>query len=300
MLQQYLSTIKNANTRRAYANDLGEFETWASVQGVELAQLGVRHLMSYREYLAEHRQPATVNRALASLRAYARWAAQHELVPAAVVAAAQAVDGLKLERKLPRLLTDAEFEALTCLPEAGTVLGARDLAFIRLLRFSGVRVSEAVGLSVEDVQFDAEGGQAMVFGKGAKHRVVVFDADTAAALRHYLRLRGSPARGPLFTNHAGQRVTDRWMREQLADYGERIGRPDLHPHLLRHAFATWLLDETGDEDTVRGLLGHEDTKTLRVYTRLATKRYRAVYNRAVKANEGPAVLEASHKEVLAN
>lgn len=291
-MQTYLDTISNPNTRRAYENDLARFESWRAAQQVALADLRVRHLLAYRDHLTHGLAPASVNRAFSAVRDYLRWAAQMELVPAEVYAAATAVKGVKQEKKLPDLVTDDEFEALLCQPDARTEAGARDIAFFRLLRSSGVRVSEAATLLIERLQFDYEagtliGGQVKVDGKGAKQRVVLFDADTAAALQHYLALRGKPTSGALFVNQYGRQVTDRWLRQQLAEYGAKIGRPDLHPHLLRHTFATWLLDETGDEDTVRGLLGHEDTRTLRIYTRLATRRYKEVYhNVARRAKDG--------------
>lgn len=286
-MKQYLSTIKNPNTRRAYETDLGRFESWRAAQQVELADLRASHLRAYRDHLAQGLSPASVNRAFASVRAYLRWAAQMELVPAEVYAAAQAVEGVKLERKLPNLVTDEEFEELLCQPDARTEAGARDIAFFRLLRYSGMRISEAVALRVEHLRFDYEGdalvgGHAKVDGKGAKQRVVLFDADTAAAILHYLALRGHPTSGSLFVNQHGHQISDRWMRDVLVGYGKQIGRPDIHPHLLRHTFATWLLDETGDEDVVRGLLGHEDTKTLRIYTRLANRRYKEVYQNAAR------------------
>lgn len=294
-MQTYLDTISNPNTRRAYENDLARFESWRAAQQVELADLRVRHLLAYRDHLTHGLAPASVNRAFSAVRDYLRWAAQMELVPAEVYAAATAVKGVKQEKKLPDLVTDDEFEALLCQPDARTEAGARDIAFFRLLRSSGVRVSEAATLLIERLQFDYEdgelvGGQVKVDGKGAKQRVVLFDAYTAAAILHYLALRGNPAEGPLFVNQYGRQVTDRWLRQQLAEYGAKIGRLDLHPHLLRHTFATWLLDETGDEDTVRGLLGHEDTRTLRIYTRLATRRYKEVYNNATRK----ATLTTSH------
>lgn len=290
-MHSFLETVKNPNTRRAYQNDLARFESWRAERQVELADLRAGHFLKYRDHLAEQLAPASVNRSFAAVRAYIRWAAQRELVPAEVYAAAKAVEGVKLEHTLPDLVTDDEFEALLCQPDARTEAGARDIAFFRLLRSSGVRVSEAAALLIERLQFDYEdseliGGQVKVDGKGAKQRIVLFDADTAAAIVHYLGLRGNPASGPLFVNHHGRQVTDRWLRQQLAEYGAKIGRPDLHPHLLRHTFATWLLDETGDEDTVRGLLGHEDTRTLRIYTRLATSRYKEVYHNAARRAKG--------------
>lgn len=284
-MQNYLETISNANTKRAYENDIARFEHWRGAQQLELADLRVRHLLAYRDYLTQTLAPASVNRAFSAVRDYLRWAAQMELVPAEVYAASVAVKGVKQAKKLPNLVTDDEFDALICQPDPHTEPGARDIAFFRLLRSSGVRVGEAVAIRIEQLQFDYEdnilvGGQVKVDGKGAKQRVVLFDADTASAILHYLALRGFPTSGALFVNQHGCQVTDRWMRERLAEYGAKIGRSDLHPHLLRHTFATWLLDETGDEDTVRGLLGHEDTRTLRIYTQLATSRYKKVYRRA--------------------
>jgi site-specific recombinase XerD len=287
-MEQFLLTITNTNTRRAYAKDLARFGSWLGDRGLALGELGVKDLLSYRDSLAPDTAqvtgptlaPATVNRLLAAVRAFLRWAAQMELVSPEVYAAAKAVQSVKQPEPLPELITDEQFEDLLCRPNPATVEGARDIAFFRLLRFAGLRVSEAVGLDVQQVQLGA--GKAFVTGKGGKDRVVLFDPQTAGALVHYLGLRGSPERGPVFTNAKGRRITDRRMRQLLAEYGSAIGRPDLHPHLLRHSFATWLLDETGDMDAVRGLLGHSNMKTTQRYTRLATKRYERVYASAIE------------------
>lgn len=299
-MQHFLDTIKNPNTRRAYRNDLARFEEWRAAQGVALAELRVRHFAAYRDHLAQALgMPSSANRGLAAVRAFVQWAALREEVPAEVAAAATVVPALKLEKRLPKLLTDAEFDALLALPDGSTPLGRRDRAMLLLLRYTGMRVGELVGLTVEALQFEGldgalrparwvagpvAGGQAMVLGKGAKERIVLFERSTAYAILAYLEVRGLEE-GPLLLNQNGGPLSERGVAYLLADYGAQIGRPDLHPHLLRHTFATWLLDETGDEDLVRMLIGHEDTKTVRIYTRLATSRRRDAYKRAAHQEE---------------
>lgn len=284
MVECYLRTLQSENTRKAYSRDLGHFSAWLDRRGKEVSSLRPRDLAAYRADLQAEFEPATVNRRLASARSYLRWLVLEEVVAPEVLLAATSVGNVKEEVKLPRLLSEQELDDLTCTPDVATLDGSRDLVFILLLATSGVRLNEAVQLDRTDVLLSER--KAIVRGKGAKERVVFFNQATEAALTHYLRLRGNPSAGPLLVNKDGARVSPRWMQSRLAEYGARIGRPDLHPHLLRHCFGTELLDRTGDLDLVRRLLGHSSPTTTQRYVAQATRRIEAVYREAMDGREG--------------
>ncbi len=175
-------------------------------------------------------------------------------------------------------------ELLLAQPNLTTLAGARDYAFINFLLSTGVRLAEAIALNVEELQFDEDGGQAVVWGKGAKERTVFFDVETASALVYYLGLRGNPQGGPLFTNEQGQRISHRWMQRTLKAYGEAAGI-EVHPHKLRRTFAVDALNATRDIKSVATLLGHEDIRTTEIYTKMATDHLKEV-SKAVAARRG--------------
>jgi len=277
MFQQYLDTITSANTRGTYARGLAYFADWASDADVDVATLRVRHVSAFRDHLTSKLAGASANAYLSALRAFLRWAAERELVEPSVYQAATVVSGVKTAERLPTVLKAEQVETLLCQPDAGTLTGARDLAFISLLVSSGIRVSEAVNLDLDAL--DLADRQARVFGKGSKERLVRFNTQTQQALERYLRMRGAGTTGPVFVNRWADRITVRYMQERVAAYGLGLeGGERLHPHTLRHTFATMYLDRTGDLDATRRWMGHARAETTQVYTRLANSRLKQQYD----------------------
>jgi site-specific recombinase XerD len=277
MFQHYLDTIKSANTRTTYARGLSYFADWASDAGVDVTRLRVRDISTFRDHLNGTLSGSSANVYLSSLRAFLRWAAERELVEPSVYQAATVVGNVKTAERLPTVLKPEEVEALLCQPDPATLTGARDLAFVSLLVSSGIRVSEAVNLDLDSI--DIAERQARVVGKGDKERVVRFNKRAQAALVHYLQMRGPLATGPVFVNRWDARISVRYMQERVAAYGLALeGGERLHPHTLRHTFATQYLDKTGDLDATRRWLGHERAETTQVYTKLANSRLKAQYD----------------------
>lgn len=278
MFQQFLVTIKAANTRETYGRGLGYFADWAGDNGVDLTALRVRDIKAFRDFLGDRLGAASTNVYLSALRAFLRWAADEELIQPAVYQATTVVKNVKVPERLPQVLRAEEVSELLCQPDPATLSGARDLAFIAILVTSGIRVSEAAGLDLERI--DIYNRTARVIGKGDKERVVRFTTKTAQALAHYLRLRNNGATtGPVFTNRSGTRISVRYMQERVGGYGFTLASGErLHPHTLRHTFATMYLDATGDIDGTRRWLGHESTATTQVYTKLANSRLNAQYD----------------------
>lgn len=283
MIEQFIQTISNPNTADAYSRDVQRFLDWLGED--KLAELEPEDVLNYVAYLRDDGlEASSINRKLSSIRAFLRWAVLTKRARPEVFSAAQAVRGVKAPKRLPRPLTPAEVEKLLAQPNLTTLAGARDFAFINFLLATGVRLAEAIALNVEDLQFDEDGGQVVVWGKGSKERPVFFDVEAASALVYYLGLRGNPQGGPLFTNEHGDRISHRWMQRALKAYGDAVGI-EVHPHKLRRTFAVDALNATRDIKSVSALLGHEDIRTTEIYTKMATDHLKEV-SRAVATRRG--------------
>jgi len=169
-------------------------------------------------------------------------------------------------------------------PKDGDILGARDKAMLECMYSTGIRVSELVGLNLEDVDF--AGAVIKVRGKGRKERLAPMGVTAIAAIQKYLALRGGVVKdalptGALFVNKHGQRLSTRSVRRKLDKYLIEAGLdPDISPHTLRHSFATHMLNHGADLRSVQELLGHQSLSTTQVYTHLSTTRIKQVYDAA--------------------
>ena len=266
----HLAARRSANTVRAYAADL------APLRGGALPLTGERLRLLLRA-TAPH--PATRARKLSTLRAFAKWlvANDHQKDDPT-----ERLESPIRRRPLPKGVSAPEAADLLATPVA-----SRDRALLELLYGAGLRVGEAAGLDLLDLDLDER--TAKVKGKGAKERMVVFGAPCVAAIRAYLAERVPPTVGtPLFTNARGGRLTVRSMHIAVARAAEAAGLPPLSPHGLRHAFATHLLDGGADLKSVQQLLGHEDLATTQVYTHVSVERLRAAVSAAHPRAKKPA------------
>ncbi len=275
----------SAHTRRAYAHDAAEFVTWCDRGGCkELGALDHRAVRRYLAYLGTRgfARPSIARKA-ASVRAYIRYLRRHGVLTRDVAAEVRAP---RAPRRLPRM--PAAREAATMLDAAAAAVGAgaaeprglRDLALLELLYGAGLRVSECCGLDVVDV--DLRKRLLTALGKGSKVRRVPLGEPAGDAIERYVHL-GRPellveATDALFVNARGRRMTPRDVRRVLARYPMADGR-SLHPHALRHAFATHLLEGGADLRAVQELLGHADVGTTQIYTHVTRERLRSVYER---------------------
>jgi site-specific recombinase XerD len=257
-------------TRRAYGGDVREFCTWLEEGGTRLDAVDVRVLADYVAWLGGARRgrklaPATISRKLAAVRAFLRHALGPEHVPDARLAPRRA-------RRLPDAPAPAEIEQLLEALEGDTPVALRNRALVELVYSAGLRSAEAVGLDLGDVDFEQE----LVHirrGKGGKERVVPLGEEAAVWLGRYLRdARPSLAQGAddaLFLSARGRRLDTSTLR--------RIAP---HPHRLRHAFATHLLDGGADLRTIQELLGHSSLSTTQVYSHVDPRHLRRVYDRS--------------------
>jgi integrase/recombinase XerC len=224
-----------------------------------------------------------VARALAALRSLYRWLAQEGLAdqnPAALVATP------KLPKKLPRVPTIEEVNTVldSKMPEC-SAFNARDLAILELLYGCGIRNSELIGINVDDIRWSNE--VVLVRGKGRKERYVPLGESANAAVRAYLPVRQEilaetkrTAERALLINLRGSRLTTRSVGRIVKQIAVANGlSPDVHPHTLRHAFGTHMLEEGADLRAIQEMLGHERLSTTQRYTQLTVKHVMEVYDR---------------------
>jgi integrase/recombinase XerC len=278
-------TRVSPHTRRAYEHDVSEFVTWAERGGCATPErLDHRVLRRYLAYLTTRGlSRATIARKAASVRAYARFLRRHGVIDTDPGRFLQAPKG---GRRLPRVpRSDEAGDLLDLVGEHAESdadpVSTRDAAVLELLYGAGLRVSECCGLREVDV--DLRHRTVTVVGKGSKVRRLPLGEPALTAVREYLRV-GRPAMARpespdrLFLNRLGRVLTPRDARRIL----ERNPLPDgriLHPHALRHAYATHLLEGGADLRAVQELLGHADLSTTQVYTHVTRDRLRSVYER---------------------
>jgi site-specific recombinase XerD len=273
-------------TRNAYRSDLLQLASWATAQGLEPAAVDHRALRRHAAMLSDSGNgPSTVARKLAATRALFRALREHGLVasnPADLVAAP------KRGRNLPRVLAADEVAALLDRIPASTPLELRDRAMFELAYASGLRAEELVKLDVGSVDFDAE--EVRVEGKGSKTRIVPTGESALRALSEYVE-RGRPALDAnrsgaagaraLFLSKSGRRLSTSDVRRRLRVWARQAAvAGKVHPHALRHSFATHLLDGGADLRAIQELLGHSSISTTQIYTRVESARLKHAYAQA--------------------
>ena len=270
-------------TRMAYRTDLVRLAGWATAQGIEPTDIDHRTLRRHAATLSEDGNGATtVARKLAAARALFRALREHGLVaqnPAELVAAP------KRARQLPSVLASDDVAALLDRIPASTPLELRDRAMFELAYASGLRAEELVNLDVGSVDFDAE--EVRVEGKGAKTRLVPVGEAALRRLSDYVE-RGRPALDqqrsaatPLFLSKSGRRLSTSDVRRRLRVWARQaVLAGHVHPHALRHSFATHLLDGGADLRAIQEMLGHSSISTTQIYTRVESARLKRAYAQA--------------------
>jgi integrase/recombinase XerC len=278
------------HTIKAYTTDLGQFAEYVGPQDWrEIDHVLIRGYLSnlYERGLSK----TSVARALAALRSLYRWLAQEGVVdqnPAALVATP------KLPKKLPRVPTIEEVNTVldSKMPEC-SAFKERDLAILELLYGCGIRNAELIGINVDDIRWSNE--VVLVRGKGRKERYVPLGESANAAVRAYLPLRQKilaerkrTTERALLINLRGSRITTRSVGRIVKQIAVANGlSPDVHPHTLRHAFGTHMLEEGADLRAIQEMLGHERLSTTQRYTQLTVKHVMEVYDRThPHANKG--------------
>jgi integrase/recombinase XerD len=278
----YLTTERGLarNSTEAYRRDLERAGATMTAAGADVLQAGPPDLQEYLRGLRRSGlSPRSVARALAALRGF------YGYLVADKQRTENPTDNLetpKAAKALPKVLSEQQVRDLLLAPDTGKDLGIRDKAMIELLYASGLRVSELVGLQVGQLRL--EHGFLVTRGKGSKDRIVPVGEQAANWLTRYLQtVRPKLAVGSrheeIFLNRSGEPIFRQSFWRILKGYGLSVGLRALSPHMLRHSFATHLLDHGADLRAVQTMLGHADISTTQIYTHIHQQRLRAAYDK---------------------
>jgi len=278
----------SAATRRSYASDLHQLMEWLAARGSTVDTLDRRAVRAYSAHLGRRGYaPATLARKLSTLRGLSRFLTERGVLGADPT---RLLPGPRRRRRLPRVLSQAEVEALLTAAGGTDPLALRDRAILELLYGCGLRSQEVVALALADLK--PAQAQLIVHGKGGKMRVVPVGEEAAAAVRRYLeRGRGLLAAGredaaraaaaerrPLLLSRSGRALLTSDIRRLVVRYCRRAGLDAASPHMLRHAYATHMLERGADLRVIQELLGHASVSTTQVYTHVSGAHLRRVYD----------------------
>jgi len=270
----------SANTQEAYGRDLRRFEQSLAGCRIQVRSARRQDLLTHvRSLRLAGLSPKSVARAINSLRMFYRFLLAEGEVRSDPTSD---LDVPRTWKSLPRFLTFQEVDRLLSAPDAGRPLGVRDLAMLEVLYATGIRVSELISLRLEDLNLEV--GYLSCMGKGSKERLVPLGRKAIERLQQYLR-DVRPAltkRGEsrfLFTNRNGSKMSRQGFWKILKGYGCAAGiKRHLSPHVLRHSFATHLLEHGADLRSVQMMLGHADISTTQIYTHVNRERLRRIYH----------------------
>lgn len=271
-------------TLTAYREDLEQFFGYLLPKKIALDKVDPLLLRGFLAHLHGRLAPTSVARKLSAVRSFFRHLHKRGLV---ATNPGVLVKSPKLPKTLPKVLPPDEITALLATPNLDSPLGARDRALLEVLYGGGVRCSELVGLDLRDLEL--AGPLIRVLGKGRKERMVPLGRKAKEALDRWLLMRpillakeaAEQAPTALFLNYRGGRLTTRWVARMLDRYARLCAlRRHVHPHALRHTFATHLLDAGADLRGIQELLGHASLSTTQRYTHVSVEHLFAVYDKA--------------------
>lgn len=267
------------NTRDAYRSDLALFNGWLSERDLRLVDAGREVILDHLAWrLSNNYKARSTARLLSGLRGFYRFLLREGVIS---VDPTLRVDLPKLGRPLPKALSEADVDALLSAPDTGDPLGMRDRAMLEVLYATGLRVTELVSLSLE--QLNVRQGVLRTFGKGNKERLVPLGEEALHWLMRYLRdpretLLAGKASDIVFPSRRGDLMTRQTFWHRIKLHARQAGvAASISPHTLRHAFATHLLNHGADLRTVQMLLGHSDLSTTQIYTHIARARLQELH-----------------------
>ena len=277
----YLKYQKNYSdyTKENYKHDIVEYLEYLKSENLDFKNIEYSDIRFYLMYLKDTKKDnnTSINRKLSSLRGFYKYMANNNIVKTNVFSL---VNGPKKSKKLPRYFEYNELEELFKVPDTRTPLGQRDSLILEMLYATGVRVGELVNIKVSDIDLGRR--NIIILGKGNKERFVTYGEYCEDILKTYintgrvsLNVKQSDY---LFLNNNGGQLTDRGVRFILDKLIQKTSlNKNISPHMIRHSFATHLLNEGCDLLTVQKLLGHESIKATQIYTHVTTDRLKEVY-----------------------
>ena len=284
LVEEYLDHIwaekgLSPHSIRAYRRDLTSLAKWLDTQSTPLQKAGSGDIQGYlaHRYALQH-SPRSTARHLSCFRGFYAWLVRESRIK---VNPTELIDSAKLGRPLPKSMSEADVELLLNEPDIEIALELRDKAMLELLYATGLRVSELIGLTMSQV--NQRQGVVRTFGKGSKERLVPVGETALNWLDRYLKearpeLLLPGASDVLFPSRRGKQMTRQTFWHRITTYAKRAGISySVSPHLLRHAFATHLLNHGADLRVVQLLLGHSDLSTTQIYTHIARERMKSLH-----------------------
>ena len=278
---EYLKYQKNYSdyTILNYQDDILEYLNYIKSESLDFKSIQYSDIRFYLMYLKDNKRDdnSSINRKLSSLRGFYKYLANEKVVDSNVFSL---VNGPKKSKKLPRYFEYNELEELFLIPDKTLPLGQRDSLLLEMLYATGVRVGELVQIKVSDI--DLGNRSILILGKGNKERYVTYGEYCEEALKLYLQdgrvVLNTHNSDYLFFNHNGGVLTERGVRYILNQIIQKTSiHKNISPHMIRHSFATHLLNQGCDLLTVQKLLGHESIKATQIYTHVTTDRLKEVY-----------------------
>ena len=268
------------NTIEAYSHGLSRFLNHLREKGVqEIREAGKFHIRGFLLVLRKKNlNTKSIVRNLVAIRTFFRFLIQEGVLESNPV---EELESPKVAKTLPEILTLKEIEQILEQPDLQTPLGTRDRAMLEMVYATGMRVSELTQLPIHQVNL--EGGYVLLYGKGSKERIVPLGSEAMKWVTVYLKTaRGILAKGKenpsLFINRSGKGMSRQGFWKNLKDYARRAGlRKRITPHLLRHSFASHLLERGADLRSVQMMLGHADISTTQIYTHVTGERLKKVH-----------------------
>ena len=284
VIRSFLSYLRvekgvSMNTHDAYRRDVEKFQEFAAKKQLRLEEATRETIVDFLRSLYQRKlESRSVARNLVTLRQFFRFALIEGIVKEDPT---ETVESPRFRMGLPRFLSVEEVDRLLAAPDVGTIIGLRDKAMIEVMYSAGLRVSELCGLRLSDFHFDA--GYVRCMGKGSKERLVPIGRQAMEIVQRYLResrpkLLRENSPELLFLNRHGGACSRHGFWKTVSDFGRKAGlTKQLKPHMLRHSFATHLLDRGADLRAVQMMLGHTDIATTQIYTHVVEERLKQVY-----------------------
>lgn len=280
--EEYLIHIKHAstNTVSSYMRDLRQYASYLETVGIDVLDANSQTVSSYMQFLHDNgKSPATVARSMASIKSLYIFAMNEDVIDQNPV---HNIKVEKAEKKLPQILTGKEVELLLQQPKVSDMKGCRDKAMLEVLYATGIRVSELIGLNIDDVSLP---GSFIRCENGEKSRIIPLYPEAISALRDYIesarpKMIAVPTEHSLFVNVSGERMSRQGFWKIIKYYQEKARiQKDITPHTLRHSFAAHLLENGADLRSIQEMLGHSDISSTQVYAQLVKQNLKSVYNK---------------------